>query len=182
MDEFALADGVVTLRRFTSSDAPTVQTLAGDPAIADTTLHVPHPYLPGEAERWIATHDAGFADGTGATFAVTMPDSGLVGAIGIRIDAQHHNGEIGYWIGKPYWGRGFGTAALRLLIADGFSRFDLHRVCAHHLARNPASGRVMQKAGMKVEGRLREHVLKNGRFEDVILYGLLRSESPAVAT
>ena len=164
------------LRRFTPQDAPTVQALAGDAAVADTTLNISHPYPPGAAAQWIATHDAEFEGKTGAVFAVTARGVGtLVGSISVGINSAHRHGEIGYWIGRPFWGHGYATAALRLLLAYCFSRLGLHRVFAHHMARNPASGRVMEKAGMHPEGTLREHVLKADVYEDVVLYGLLQS-------
>ena len=146
MDELPLADGTVLLRRFTRRDAPAVQALAGDPAVADTTLNIPHPYPPGAAETWIATHDAAFEQGTGVILAVTAQTVGtLVGSISVTMDPTHHHGEIGYWVGRPFWGHGLATAALRLMVAHCFSRLGLHRVYAHHMARNPASGRVMEK-------------------------------------
>ena len=176
--DLQLADGTVLLRRFTPADAPTVQALAGDAAVADTTLNIIHPYPPGAAAQWIAAQDAVFEGKSGAVFAVVVQGPGpLVGAISVGIDPAHLHGEIGYWIGRPFWGHGYATAALRLLVAHCFSRLGLHRVYAHHMARNPASGRVMEKAGMRCEGTLREHVLKAGRYEDVVVYGLLRSES-----
>ncbi len=179
MNERRLVNETVILRRFTQADAATVERLAGDPAVADTTLNVPHPYPDGEAQRWIATHDEQFEQASGAVFAITaQPDLALVGCISIRVDRRHQHGEIGYWIGRAYWGRGYCTAALRLLLRYSFSELELHRVCAHYLARNPASGRVMEKVGMRREGVLRGHVLKSGKYDDVVLYGLLRSEYP----
>ena len=172
-----MTDGRVHLRRFTVRDAPAVQRFAGDPAVADTTLNIPHPYPPGAAETWIAGHDAGFEAGTAAVFAVTEENGGaMVGAIGVRVDRAHGHGEIGYWIGRPFWGCGYATAALRLMSAYCFTVLNLHRIYAHHMARNPASGRVMQKVGMRREGTLREHIVKTGVHEDAVLYGLLRSE------
>ena len=85
------------LRPFTAADAPDVRRLAGDPEIADTTLHIPHPYGPGIAETWIATHDNSYAKGTGAVFAVTDRAGGeLIGSVGLVIDpATGHAGMGG---------------------------------------------------------------------------------------
>ncbi len=172
-----MTDGRVSLRRFTVRDAPMVQTLAGNAAVADTTLNIPHPYPPDAAERWIAGHAVEFAANTGAVFAVVEETGGaLVGSISVGVDGEHDHGEVGYWIGQPFWGRGYASAALRLMVKHCFATMELHRVYAHHMARNPASGRVMQKAGFRLEGQLREHVAKAGRYEDIVIYGLLRSE------
>lgn len=92
-----LADEKVFLRRFTQADAALVQKFAGDFAVADTTLRIPHPYPDGAAEKWIATHDAMFEQATGAVFAITtQPDQKLAGCIGIEVNRAHNNGEIGY--------------------------------------------------------------------------------------
>lgn len=177
LDDDPLQGNQVRLRKFILADAPAVQALAGDPAIADTTLNVPHPYPDGAAEQWIASHESQFQQGTAAIYAIiTLTDQALVGSIGVGIHSVHRRGQIGYWIGRPYWNRGYCTEALRLLLGDCFSRLNLHRVYASHFARNPASGRVMQKVGMQREGLQREHVWKDGRFEDSVLYGLLRSD------
>lgn len=169
----------LTLRPFTLADAADVQRLAGDPAIADTTLTIPHPYPDGAAEEWIGTHQAQFERGEGIVFAVTLRETGeLAGAISLLdINAQHRNAEMGYWIGKPYWNQGYATEAAKALIAYGFETLGLHKVYAHHLVRNPASGRVMQKAGMAYEGTLRQHVRKQLVYEDIRMYGILYSES-----
>ena len=101
----------LVLRRFTREDAPAVQRLAGAPEVALNTLLIPHPYPDGEAERWISTHDEAFQRGD-MTFAITMAeDQGLVGAIGLHSKPDHDRAEIGYWIGLPFWGKGFATEA-----------------------------------------------------------------------
>lgn len=171
------------LRAFRHLDAPTVQRLAGDPDIADTTLNIPHPYEPGVAEAWIATHAEAFARGEMATFAIERRrDDELVGAIGLTINRTHERAEMGYWIGRPYWGNGYCTEAARRVVEFAFLDLGLRRVVAHHLTRNPASGRVMQKIGMKQEGLLRRHLKKYDTLEDVAAYGLLREEYFDIST
>ena len=165
------------LRPFVPTDADEVQRLAGDRAIADTTLDIPHPYTDGLAADWIATHAADFAAGTGVTFAVTRkPDGALVGAIALKDIQAGFKAELGYWTGRPYWGCGYCTEAARAVLRFAFTELSLQRVFAHHFCRNPASGKVMQKLGMKPEGVLRRHVLKWGQAEDIAFYGILRSE------
>ena len=168
----------LVLRPFAMEDAADVQRLAGDPAIADTTLNIPHPYPDGAAESWITTHQERWQSGLGVICAITLRSTGeLVGAISVLgISQQNSHGEMGYWIGKPYWGNGYCTEAARALIRFSFATMGLHRVFAHHLARNPASGRVMAKAGMRYEGTLREHTRKADVFEDIPLYGILAGE------
>jgi RimJ/RimL family protein N-acetyltransferase len=79
-------------------------------------------------------------------------------------------------MGVPFWNHGYCSEAARALVTYGFEQMGLHRIYAFHFARNPASGRVMQKAGMTCEGTLRQHVKKWERYEDLVAYGILRSE------
>ena len=164
------------LRPFRTSDADDVQRLAGDRGVADTTLNIPHPYEDGMAEKWILNHRDWFERREQAVFSITLRSDGtLLGAIGLRITPDDQRAELGYWIGKPYWGQGYCTEASRAILDFGFEHLELNRICAHHFARNAASGRVMQKLGMTHEGHLRQHVKKWDAFEDLELYGILRS-------
>lgn len=167
----------VVLRPFMLQDAADVQRLAGDRAVADTTLSIPYPYPDGAAERWIAGHAERFRQREILVLAVTLRASGeLAGCISLRLHDDHERAEMGYWMGVPYWNHGYCSEAARALVAYGFEQMGLHRIYAHHLTRNPASGRVMQKAGMVYEGTLRQHIRKGGRYEDLASYGILRSE------
>jgi RimJ/RimL family protein N-acetyltransferase len=174
MTQPTLSTKRLILRPFEQDDAKNVQRLAGDFAIADTTLHVPHPYEDGVAETWIESHKTKYDARELATFAIIRKnDFTLIGAIGIAISSQFHRGDLGYWIGVPYWNQGYCTEAAIAIINFAFSDLGLHKVTAHHLVRNPASGRVMQKIGMSREGTFRDHTLKWDRFEDLDAYGLL---------
>ena len=168
----------LVLRPFTAADASTVEELAGDHAIADTTLNIPHPYPKGGGVLWIATHPQAFDNGEGITLAVCKIDETdrIIGAVGISIDAPHARGELGYWIAVHEWGNGYATEASRVLIDYSFRTLGLHRIQARHFMRNPSSGRVMQKLGMKFEGINREAFRKNSRFEDTALYAILENE------
>lgn len=168
------------LRSFDLVDAPEVQRLAGDYAVAATTL-LPYPYPEGLAEVWIASLREGIEHGEVASFAVTLSaESRLIGGVRLQIDEHHARGELGFWVGKPYWGRGYATEAVRAVIEYAFSVLRLHRVYAIHFSRNPASGRVMEKCGMVHEGRYREHVRKWGVYEDVDVWGIL--QDPAISS
>jgi [ribosomal protein S5]-alanine N-acetyltransferase len=165
------------LRPFTLADAKEVQRLAGHRDIASTTAAIPHPYDDGVAEQWIAMHQQRFEEGTWLNLAVTRdPDGALVGALGLRLEPEHDRAELGYWIGKPYWGQGYATEAARALVEYGFERLGLHRIYAYHFTRNPASGKVLQKIGMRHEGHRRQHDKKWGRYEDEELYGMLKDD------
>jgi RimJ/RimL family protein N-acetyltransferase len=165
------------LRPFRLEDASVVQQLAGAREVADTTLTIPHPYLDGIAEAWIDTHMDAWERRERVTFAITSEADGVVGAITLRLTPAHRRAELGYWVGRPFWNRGYATEAARAVVTFGFETLELNRIHASHLTRNPASGRVMAKAGLRFEGTFREHVVRWGRAEDLSEYAILRAET-----
>lgn len=165
------------LRPFTLADAPEVQRLAGERDIASTTLHVPHPYEDGMAEQWIGTHQERYERGEVVNFALVLRTTTvLVGAMSLQMNQQHSHAELGYWIGKPFWNQGYCTEVAYAVVQYGFTVLGLHRIYATYMPRNPASGRVLQKIGMRYEGCLKQHVKKWDIFEDLEFYGMLRNE------
>lgn len=165
------------LRPFMLEDGAEVQRLAGDRAIASVTLTIPHPYEDGIAQDWIKTHPKSFAEGKEVVFAITFTETNMLcGAIGLGINREHNRAELGYWIGKPFWGNGYCTEAALAVIKYGFESLGLYRIHSSHFSSNPASGRVMQKIGMRYEGCLRQHLLKWGNFEDRVQYAILKNE------
>lgn len=167
----------VLLRAFRLEDAPEVRRLAGDRLVADTTANIPHPYEEGVAEQWIGTHSEAFESGKAVTFAIEHATAhSLIGTISIHVNVTYRWAEMGYWIGRPHWNKGYCTEAAREAIRYAFAALGLNRVHATHFTRNPGSGRVMQKAGMTLEGVLRQWVLRWDRFEDLAMYSILRTE------
>lgn len=165
------------LRPFELTDAPDVKRYASAKEIAGVTLNIPHPYEDGMAEEWINSHQPAFEAGKLASFAIVLRGSGeFIGAMGIGFDWANNSAELGYWIGMPFWGQGYCSEAARAVLDYGFEVRGLDRIFATHMARNPASGRVMQKIGMTYEGCLRKHELKWGVREDLVYYGILREE------
>ncbi|PVZ70360.1 GNAT family N-acetyltransferase [Pelagibaculum spongiae] len=137
----------IILRPYQQSDAKTVQKLAGQKIIAEMTANIPHPYLDGMAEDWISKHVQWFNDRETIVLAIELVDSGsLIGTISIT-QINGAAGNLGYWLGVPYWGKGYCTEAAALLIEYGFNEFDLDLIYARHLPENPASGKVMIKNG-----------------------------------
>lgn len=176
MDQPTLTTPRLILRPFVSTDASEVQRLAGDARVAATTLNVPHPYLDGIAEAWIATHPVARSEGTGVTFAITSHENELRGAIALKISGEHSRGELGYWIGHPFWGRGLTTEAASAVLEFTFRTLQLNRVQASYLPTNPASGRVLEKLGMQREGLHRERYRKGDQFQDVVEYAILHRD------
>ena len=163
------------LRGFRNTDAEAIVLLAGDREVAATTLSIPHPYPRREADRWIESHHQAFVDGERLTLAVTLRDVGqLVGAISLTLDGNHRNAELGYWVGRKFWGQGYATEAAAAMLEYGFEILGLNRIFAHHMRDNPASGKVLARVGLLEEGMLIEHVLKWGEYKDLFLFGLTR--------
>lgn len=165
------------LRFFELSDAERVRELAGNKKIADTTLNIPHPYERGMAEEWMSSHQIKFESGESVHFAIVLKSTEeLIGSIALIIDKGFNRGELGYWIGRDYWNRGYCTEAARAVLEYGFNQLLLHKITSSHFARNPASGRVLIKIGMKKEGFLKKHVIKENDYEDLVVLGILRKE------
>lgn len=108
------------------------------------------------------------------TFAISYQDE-LIGVIGYNLqsDIYKHSAEIGYWIGEPFWGRGFVSKAIELTIEHAFSVMDLKRLYTSVFEHNKASARVLEKAGFNYEGMGEKAVMKNGEYYNDLRYGLL---------
>lgn len=139
-------------------DIPAIARLANDPDIARMTCRMPHPFGQGDAEDFVvqvAAQDPARA----ATFLIEHEDQGLVGVIGMFEDADVAP-ETGYWIGRPFWGRGFATEALEGALVWAGKRWKRRALMAGHFADNPASGRVLEKAGFLYTGETRKRFSK----------------------
>ena len=165
------------LRSFENEDIPAIVRLAGAKQIAATTLMIPHPYTEDDARTFLARANEDFTEGLSAIFAISiLPGRELCGAVGLHFADLHRRAELGYWIGVPFWGKGYATEAAGAAVAFGFETLRLRWIYAHHFSENTASQRVLEKIGMRHEGRSRQHVQKWDRFVDVENYGILAEE------
>ena len=168
---------MLRLRPFNLKDSRRVQLLAGDEAIASGAINMPHPYTNEVAESWISSHEEEYQKGNSLILAITLKETELlIGSIGLYINKKHQHAELGYWIGKEYWGKGYCTEAVAGVINYSFPKLNLHKIFAYYLCRNYASGKVLKKNGFKSEGLLHEHVKYKHVFEDIECLGLLHSE------
>ena len=152
------------LRNFELQDSSQVQKLAGNINVAKTTLNIPHPYNDGMAEEWIKSHKVLWESRAQLIYAITKLDTKqLVGAVSL-VGISGDQAELGYWIGEPYWNKGYCTEAARALVTFSFSKLGLNTLFAEHLASNPASGKVMKNIGMSYS---MSKTLKN-RFNDYV--------------
>lgn len=162
------------LRLFEKSDAESVQALCNNFNIYKSTLYLPYPYSLNNALVWMENHKENFDEDRSYEFAITDRLSGdLYGAISLSNNQKFNNGEMAYWIGEEYWGKGYGTEAAKAIVEFAFEEKKLHKVFARYFKSNIASGRIMQKVGMVQEGLLKDQVVKDGRYEDLFYYGLI---------
>ncbi|KAB2336054.1 GNAT family N-acetyltransferase [Cytobacillus depressus] len=167
----------IILRSLSLDDAEMIERYASDYELAKTTLNIPHPYPKGSAKAFVANVLEEETEGRNVTFAIVgKEDHNLIGLIGLRPVKAYRRGELGYWIGKPFWGNGYGTEAAKLVIKYGFEALNLNRIYAAAFTSNPGSWRIMEKCGMKHEGIFRHHVIKEGKPLDLTYYSILKEE------
>ncbi|HEX9582692.1 MAG TPA: GNAT family protein [Gemmatimonadales bacterium] len=132
----------------------------------------PSPYTLGAARQWIEWVSGTLPE---THFAIEV-EGGACGGIGyvIQPDVHRISAEIGFWLGEPFWGRGIMTEAVRAVTAHALDTHNLHRVYASVFDWNPASMRVLEKAGYRREGIMRSSALKDGKVTDQVLYALTR--------
>jgi RimJ/RimL family protein N-acetyltransferase len=148
------------LRGVRMSDAQRIAQFCGDPAVGRNLAMTPLPYLDVAAEGWVLIARA--RQGRHFVFAADLPGEGLIGMIGAHPQADGRF-EVGYWFGRPYWGRGFGTEAVHAFTAQARALGPLE---AGHFVDNPASGRVLEKAGFAYTGEVKS-TYSLGRGESV---------------
>ena len=180
MDHVKLENETALIRPLEARDSSAIQDLAAAPEIAANTF-VPHPYPPEAASEFVQKGQESWRSGEAYVFGIIDKSSQrFAGCMGIHPAPEHNRAEVGYWIGLPFWGRGLATAALRLLLQFGFETLKLNRVEAGHFDYNPASGRVMEKAGMRREGLRRQYVLHHEEFKDLVWYAIMREDYEAL--
>jgi ribosomal-protein-alanine N-acetyltransferase len=166
---------VALLRPWRRGDESALVRHANDRAVwRNLRDRFPHPYRKADARAWLATV-AG--QGEPALNLAIEHEGEAIGGAGLEPfgDVHRRTAEVGYWIGRAFWGRGIASVALGELTDYAFDTFDFVRLEASVFEWNPASARVLEKNGYVLEGRLRRSVLKDGVFGDALLYARLRS-------
>lgn len=166
----------LTLDRFTVEDAPAVhENLYSSEAVCRNLLLKPGMRLEEAREnmQWLVDGYQTKED----FFQWAVRENGeCVGRMSLTVNRRFSGGTVAYYLAEKVWGKGYMTEILRRVIDFCFDDLDLNRVEADHFARNPASGRVMEKAGMKKEGLMRQKYCKDGEFLDAVLYAILKED------
>ncbi|HXG78453.1 MAG TPA: GNAT family N-acetyltransferase [Methyloceanibacter sp.] len=164
----------LVLRPPQMTDAARIALLAGDYDVASMTGTIPHPYSEQQAGEWIASALAGEE---GVVFVVERSGA-LIGCTGYRAFGPDH-AEIGYWIGKPYWGMGYATEAVRALILHAFETDGFDYLTVGHFIDNPASERIIAKFGFVREAEVKRDCAARGAKAHCITYRLEREAAMA---
>lgn len=167
----------LTLRPVRMSDANDLYEYSADPQVAKHVLWDAHTSIH-QTRAYIRYLLRQYRNAQPSTLAIALTGSGkVVGTIGFMwVQRENRSAEIGYSLNRAYWNQGLMTEALRAMLEFGFTKLNLNRIEAQHESDNPASGKVMLKAGMRYEGRLRQRLYNKGRFTDVELYAILRQD------
>jgi ribosomal-protein-alanine N-acetyltransferase len=165
------------LSEFRPSDKPALIEHLNDQDIYERTFRIPFPYTDADADAFLArVAKATEQHGQSAHFAIRTGDDALIGGCGLNDFeiGKSHRAEIGYWLAKPFWGRGIMTEVVQRMCQHAFEEFGLAKIIAHVYTMNPASARVLEKCGFVQEGWLRRHFVKDGQFIDAWLFALLK--------
>ncbi len=166
----------LVLRQMTFDDAAAVFAYASDPEVASLTTWESHATID-DSREFLERVMSWYADGFGGPWGIVLKaDDRLIGTCGLAITPQHVRAELGYAIGRPWWGQGLMTEAVLEVIRFGFEELGLNRIEARCVPPNIGSARVMEKAGMTYEGTIREQVYVKGSFDDLKMYSILRRE------
>ncbi len=162
------------IRSWAMADAEAMARYANNRKIAVNLRDAfPQPYSIEDAKRFL---EFLAREQPEVTFAIATSTE-AIGCIGLRLgtDVHRKTAELGYWLGEPFWGRGLMTEAVAALSRWALENLELNRIYAEPFANNPASARVLEKAGFTCEGRLKSNVVKEGKVMDSLLYARIRT-------
>jgi len=161
------------IRTFIATDAESIVKYANNRRISiNLRDRFPYPYTRADADAFL---DAAWAQQPESDFAIAARHE-VIGGIGFhrQADVYRLSAEVGYWLGEPFWGRGIATRAVQALTQWVFATTPVVRLYAHVFEWNPASARVLEKAGYSLEGRMRRSVVKNAQIIDQLVYAIVR--------
>lgn len=165
------------LRPLQMKDAADMYAYARDPQVSRHVLWDAHRSI-WETRRFLRFARKQYRKGYPGSFAIEWKDGGrMIGTIGFMwINPEYKSGEVGYSLSREWWNRGIMTEALEATLKFGFEQLKLNRIEAQHETENPASGKVMAHCGMQFEGVMRQRLVNKGRYCDVALYAILKSD------
>ncbi len=169
------SDMNISIRCIDRGDLNDVARLANNYTIAQMTANLPFPYTLAHAVTWF---DYVEATENEHVFAI-IGNGKFMGVVGLVHEPEHERAELGYWLGEPYWNKRVMTTAAGLAVGYAFTLLDIQKIYSRCFKPNAASARVLEKNGFQLEGTLRAHHIRMGIVQDVLCYGLLRSDYEA---
>ena len=166
----------IKLRPWELSDLTSLVKYANNPKIAgNMTDAFPSPYTEESGRAFISMAQKGVS----AYLMAIEVEGEAVGGIGIhrQSDIMRKNAELGYWLAEPFWGQGIITAAIKDMVAYGFSHFEFTRIFARPFGNNVASQKVLQKAGFTLEATFEKTLIKNGELQDELIYAIRKTHA-----
>ncbi len=179
MTETIYVNETISLTPFEPGDKTNMVLYLNDPMVYRNTLRVPSPYTDKDADEWlqVQVYERRAQLGREANWAIRHSQYGLIGGIGCfwKTGLDGHSDEIGYWLAKPWRSQGL-MSAIVLAFSDWLfaTRPSLVRLEGIVFAHNPASGRVLEKAGYEREGYLRKLYIKDGAYLDAVIWAKIR--------
>ncbi|HEY4325585.1 MAG TPA: GNAT family protein [Mucilaginibacter sp.] len=168
-----LKGSIFTLRGWQPADMQSLQQQADNKNISNYLFdRFPYPFTIADAEKFISAHHG---QDPVTNFAIII-DSNVVGGIELKpgTDIYRKTAPLGYWLGEAFWGQGIMTEVVKLITTHAFEKFDIIRLQASVNSNNPASMRVLEKAGFKGEAILKNAIFKNNEIMDEHLFVLLK--------
>ncbi|HEQ98177.1 MAG TPA: N-acetyltransferase [candidate division Zixibacteria bacterium] len=167
----------INLRRLHRADAISIQKYANDPEVT-RFLFTPYPYTLEHAYEFIRMSHRMHRRKSGFSFGIEHKDRReIIGLIGLyHVDTTHKNAEVGFWLGRDYWGQGCTKEAMNLILKYAFNEIGLKRVFARVMHPNTVSLKLLESIGFKREGAMRKAIYKDGRWLDFIWFAMLREE------
>ncbi len=165
------------LREWVLADEENLVKYANNPKVSANLFDTfPYPYTVADARKWISSQQ----DIETPTYFAIDINGEAAGGIGMMIkpDVYRRGASMGYWLGEPFWGKGLMTEAVKLFTGYAFSNFDLLRLQAGVYSSNPASMRVLQKAGFVKEGVAQKAIFKRGQMLDEHIFAILSPPAP----
>lgn len=157
------------------SDIESIVKILNNKIYSENTLNMPFPYTTESAKFWINLSENGFKNQNHYIFAIRRKeDNQIIGGIDLNIDKAFNKAELGYWMDINFWNNAYTTEAVKAIIDFGFETLHLKRIFATHFDFNPASGKVMQKAGMTMEGILKANSKKGDKYQNHVLYAIVK--------
>ncbi len=168
----------IKLRKLKLSDAEDIYENLQDKEMVKWTLNIHWPYKKQDAIKWIRKTHYKIKNKEEYGFAIVLKtENKVIGAVSLmHIDWKNKNAELGYWLGKKYWGKGLMTEAVKLVLKFAFEKLKLHRVYANLFEENVASRRVLEKSGFKLEGVARECRFRYNKWHNELKFGILKQE------